>query len=59
MAELLLCCEYMVVTAILNQTSSQSLTLVLRNQVPQTVVTECGAVPRSECLEATGEKLKP
>lgn len=59
MAELLLCCEYMAATTILNQTSSRSLSLVSRNLVPQTVVTEGGAVPKTECLEATGEKLKP
>ena len=58
MAELLLCCEYMAATPILNQTSSQSLSLVLRNCVPQTVVTECGAVPRTKWFEATGKKLK-
>ena len=48
MAELLLCCEYMAATTILNQTSSQSLSLVLRNLVPPTVVTERGAVPKTE-----------
>ena len=43
MAELLLCCEYMAATTILNQTRSQSLSLVLRNLVPPTVVIEWGS----------------
>ena len=59
MAELLLCWEYMIATIVLNQTGSGNLSLVIRNLVSQTVVAECGAVPRTECLEqATGEEVE-
>ena len=63
MAELLLllCCEYMIATVVLDQTRGKDLPLVLRN-LPQTSVLEdvrVGSASR-DCLErATAVNSKP